>query len=65
VRENHNMHPVEEHEWLIGTAGALAGAFEAATRTIENWVAEGPREPDGWRTNAGLPGPAQWRPRPS
>ncbi|WP_200211071.1 hypothetical protein [Micromonospora coerulea] len=58
---DHNMHAVERWEWLVGSGSALARSFDAAIQKITRWLATGPREPDAWRDQAGLPGPSDWK----
>jgi hypothetical protein len=53
---DHNMHAVRNFEWLAGHADALVVAFESATESVVGW-SSGPRDPNAWRTVAGLPQP--------
>jgi hypothetical protein len=54
---DHNIHFAEQHQWLVGSAGPLADAFEAGTAALHGWIVDGPREPEPRRVRAGLPGP--------
>lgn len=53
---NHNIHAVEQREWLVGTDEGLVHAVTAAVQAVIGWL-DGPREPIAWRQRAGLPNP--------
>lgn len=54
---DHNMHVIRSEEHLVGTAPALAAAFESAANTLADWAVQG-NDPSVYRTAAGLQNPA-------
>jgi hypothetical protein len=53
--QDHNMHYVRNVDAIATTVEELAAAVEAAADLVAQWRDTGPRDPDWWRTEAGLP----------
>lgn len=53
--QDHNMHYVRNVETIATSVEELAAAIEAATDLVAQWRDTGPRDPEWWRAEAGLP----------